>query len=67
MGATCNKIGESGELTSEEQFDVFRPAAGLYAVLVHGFKTDQVAGGPGANYQLLAWARLVQTFCPLIT
>jgi subtilisin family serine protease len=55
-GATCNKIGESGELTSEEQFNVLRPAAGLYAVLVHGFETDQVAGGPGANYQLLAWA-----------
>jgi len=55
-GASCNKIGESGELTSEEQFNVFQPAAGLYAVLVHGFETDQVAGGPGANYQLLAWA-----------
>ena len=55
-GTTCTKIGESGEDTSEEQFDVFRPAAGLYAVLVHGFETDQVAGGPGANYQLLAWS-----------
>jgi len=55
-GASCNKLGESGEQTSEEQFNVFRPAAGLYAVLVHGFKTDQIAGGPGSNYQLLAWA-----------
>ena len=55
-GASCNKIGESGEPTSEERFDVFRPAAGLYAVLVHGFETDPVAGGPGANYQLLARA-----------
>jgi len=55
-GTTCNKIGESGEPTSEEQFNVFRPAAGVYAVLVHGFETDQVAGGPGANYQLLGWA-----------
>ena len=44
------------EPTSEEQFNVFRPAAGLYAVLVHGFETDPVAGGSGANYQLLAWA-----------
>ncbi len=54
-GTSCSKIGESGEPTSEERFDVFRPAAGLYAVLVHGFETDP-AGGPGANYQLLAWS-----------
>jgi len=55
-GSSCTKIGESGEPTSEEQFNVFRPAAGIYAVLVHGFETDQVAGGPGANYQLLGWS-----------
>jgi subtilisin family serine protease len=55
-GSSCNKIGESGEPTSEEQFDVFRPAAGLYAVLVHGFETDQLASGPGTNYQLLGWS-----------
>jgi len=55
-GSSCTKLGESGEPTAEEQFNVFRPAAGLYAVHVHGFETDQVAGGPGANYQLLAWA-----------
>ncbi len=55
-GSSCRKLGESGEPTSEEQFNVFRPAAGLYTVLVHGFETDQVTGGPGANYQLLAWA-----------
>lgn len=35
---------------------MFRPAAGLYAVLIHGFATDEVSGGPGANYQLLGWA-----------
>lgn len=52
----CSKIGESGGPTSEEQFNVFRPAAGIYAVLVHGFETDEVSGGPGANYRLLAWA-----------
>ncbi|MGI9237482.1 MAG: S8 family serine peptidase [Woeseiaceae bacterium] len=52
----CRKIGQSGEPTSEEQFNVFRPAAGIYAVLVHGFETDEVTGGPGAIYQLLAWA-----------
>ena len=52
----CSKIGQSGEPTSQEQFNVFMPAAGIYAVLVHGFETDEVSGGPGANYQLLAWA-----------
>ena len=52
----CNKIGESGEPTSEEQFNVFRPAAGIYAVLVHGFETDEVSGGPGSSYELLGWA-----------
>ena len=54
-GSSCTKIGESGEPTSDERFDVLRPAEGLYAVHVHGFETDQVQGGPGANYQLLAW------------
>ena len=55
-GLSCVKLGESGEPTSQEQFNITRPAAGLYAVLVHGFQTDQTAGGPGANYQLLGWA-----------
>jgi subtilisin family serine protease len=55
-GVTCNKIGESGEPTSQERFDYYRPPAGRYAVLIHGFATDQVAGGPGANYSLLGWS-----------
>lgn len=55
-GSSCNRIGESGEPTSEEQFNVFRPAAGVYGVYVHGFETDEVSGGPGANYSLLAWS-----------
>jgi len=55
-GSSCTRLGESGSPTSEEQFNVVRPAAGLYAVLVHGFETDQASGGPGANYQLLGWA-----------
>jgi len=54
-GASCIKLGESGEPTSQERFDIYRPAAGLYAVFVHGFETDEVQGGPGANYQMLAW------------
>jgi len=52
----CVKIGESGEATSQEEFNVLLPTAGRYAVLVHGFETDQIAGGPGANYTLLAWS-----------
>ncbi len=52
----CSKIGQSGEPTSREQFNVTLPGAGRYAVLIHGFETDNVAGGPGANYQLLGWA-----------
>jgi len=52
----CVKIGESGGPTSQEEFNVLFPTSGRYAVLIHGFQTDQVAGGPGANYQLLIWA-----------
>jgi hypothetical protein len=52
----CVKIGESGEPTSNEEFNLFYPAAGRYAVLVHGFETDEIAGGPGANYKLLGWS-----------
>ena len=51
----CTKLGESGEATSREQFNVLLPGAGRYAVFVHGFDTDNVAGGPGANYTLLSW------------
>jgi len=54
-GETFFEVGVSGEATSREQVDIFMPAAGLYTVFVHGFETDQVAGGPGANYSLLAW------------
>ncbi len=53
---SCNKIGESGEPTSDEQFNVYRPAAGFYNIFIHGFETDEVNGGPGANYTLLGWA-----------
>ena len=55
-GSSCTKIGESGEPTSDERFDILRPAEGFYAVMVHGFETDEISGGPGANYQLLGWA-----------
>ncbi len=52
---TCSRIGESGEPTSEEQFNLYRPASGWYRMYIHGFETDEVAGGAGANYQILAW------------
>jgi subtilisin family serine protease len=52
----CVKIGESGEPTSQEEFNILLPAAGRYAVLVHGFATDNASGGRGSNYQMLGWA-----------
>lgn len=55
-GNICNRIGESGSTTSQEQFNLALPAAGIYAVLVHGFETDEVNGGPGSNFSLLGWA-----------
>ncbi len=52
----CTEVGVSGSPTSAEEFSLISPPAGRYAVLIHGFETDQVAGGPGANYRLFAWA-----------
>ena len=52
----CSQIAESGAFTSEEEINLAFPAPGVYAVLVHGFETDQVTGGPGANYELQAWS-----------
>ncbi len=52
----CTKIGESGSETSAEEYSLVAPPAGRYAVLIHGFETDEVAGGPGANYRLFAWS-----------
>jgi subtilisin family serine protease len=56
-GSLCNRIGESGEPTSQEQFSLLYPEAGIYGVYVHGFETDNSVGGggPGANYQMLTW------------
>jgi subtilisin family serine protease len=52
----CIQVAESGSFTSEEQIDIPYPIPGQYTVLVHGFETDQAAGGPGANYSLFAWS-----------
>ncbi|MGD8341290.1 MAG: S8 family serine peptidase, partial [Gammaproteobacteria bacterium] len=52
----CTEVGQSGSFTSEEEIDVLLPEPGLYTVLVHGFETDEEAGGPGSSYELLAWS-----------
>jgi len=52
----CVQIGQSGGPTSQERFDLFRPPGGIYGILIHGFETDQVAGGPGAVFTMLSWA-----------
>ena len=49
------QVAQSGEATSDERIDVFLPLSGVYLILVHGFATDDVSGGPGANFSLLAW------------
>ena len=51
----CSQVASSGSFTSEEVIDLVQPAAGRYVALVHGFETDEVAGGPGANYTLHGW------------
>jgi subtilisin family serine protease len=52
----CFRVGESGEPTSNEEVNFLLPTGGRYAALVHGFATDNVSGGAGANYQLLTWS-----------
>jgi hypothetical protein len=52
----CVQVAQSGGLTSDEEIDVILPQAGEYLILVHGYETDDVAGGPGANYSLFTWS-----------
>ena len=52
----CSQLADSDGVTSDEEINIVRPQPGSYVVLVHGFETDQVAGGPGANYSLFTWA-----------
>lgn len=51
-----SRITESGGPTAEEQVNVFRPPAGCYGALVHGYETDPSNPQPGTNYAMLAWA-----------
>src|SRR5690606_5737335 len=55
-------VAESGGFTAEEEINLILPEPGLYAVLVHGFETDPVGGGPGANYDLFAWSVGISDF-----
>jgi hypothetical protein len=43
-------------LSSDEQVDLPFPVAGRYVVDIHGYETDEVNGGPGANTSLYVWA-----------
>ncbi|MDH3440264.1 MAG: hypothetical protein OEM63_05910, partial [Gammaproteobacteria bacterium] len=52
----CFATGLSGGETSREQIDIFLPGGGLYVLFIHGFETDNVIGGPGAEYTALAWS-----------
>ena len=42
--------------SSNEVIEAFGPPAGTYIVDVHGYNTDDVAGGPGAEFRLFAWS-----------
>jgi subtilisin family serine protease len=52
----CSQIAKSDGVSSVEQINIAQPLPGSYVLLVHGFETDQVAGGPGANYSLFTWS-----------
>jgi subtilisin family serine protease len=52
----CTQVAQSGGFTSDEEINLVRPKPGLYLALVHGFETDQVAGGPGSSYSLFTWS-----------
>jgi hypothetical protein len=52
----CMQVAKSDGVTADERIDIALPQPGPYAVAVHGFETDQVAGGPGANYALYTWS-----------
>lgn len=52
----CTQVAQSGAFDSDEEITIAFPTPGVYAALIHGFETDLVSGGPGANYELLAWS-----------
>ena len=47
----CAQLAQSGGFTSDEENRPHDARAGpCMSRIVHGFETDQVAGGPGTNY-----------------
>jgi hypothetical protein len=40
---------------ADEVLDIIAPDPGVYTIDVHGYQTDDVTGGPGANFALRAW------------
>jgi hypothetical protein len=52
----CTQLAKSDGVTSDEEINIVRPLEGSYVVAVHGFETDEIAGGPGANYSLFTWS-----------
>ena len=51
----CVLAGIGGNFDSDEQVDILYPEPGEYFIDVHGFETDQVTGGPGAEFKLFIW------------
>jgi len=51
----CSLAGLSGATDSDEQIDILLPPPGEYFIDVHGFATDQVSNGPGAEFELFTW------------
>ena len=41
--------------TADEVIDILDPAPGEYVIDVHGYDTDETAGGPGANFEVGVW------------
>jgi subtilisin family serine protease len=52
----CTQVAKSDGVTSDDEIDIVRPLEGSYVVAVHGFETDEIAGGPGASYSLFTWS-----------
>ncbi len=55
LSQACSELLNSGADDSNEAVSIEFPSAGEYYVDVHGFRTDEVAGGPGANFDLSVW------------
>jgi hypothetical protein len=50
-----NELLASTSATSVEVIDILAPPPGEYVIDVHGYETDDVAGGDGANFEMGTW------------